>query len=130
MSGRHILVANLIFGCLAGGLHGALASTYTEEQIELAGKIGAAVAHSRICSDTVPTTAVVDVLKANGLTEMDILEDTPIRERMVREASAVMKANMARRNNGEPQIEIVRAACHEFRASFGPGGLLVPITTD
>jgi hypothetical protein len=114
----------------AGGLLGsavcAFAESYSDAQIELAGKIGAAVALSRICTGTVPTTAVIATLEASGLTESDLLEDTPIHERMQREASAVMQAHQADREAGKPQAEIVKSACEGFRASFGPDGLVVP----
>ena len=115
---------------LLGQLNSSLAGTYSEEQIELAGKLGAVVALSRICSGTVPTRAVVDTLQANGLTESDVLGETPIRQRMTREASAVMLANKTKRDKGEPQAQIVRSACDSFRANFDPSGLLMPDVKD
>src|SRR3954452_387573 len=95
----------------AGWLAGTaslLAGTYSDEQIELAGRIGAAVALSRLCTGTVPTTAVVKALEAGGLTESDVLGDTPIRRRMQRRASAVLSDSNRKRGEGLPQAEIVR----------------------
>ena len=67
----------------------------------MAGKLGAAVALSRICSGTVPTTAVVKVLEASGLSQQDVLGETPIRERMQNQASAVMIATELQKESGE-----------------------------
>ena len=125
---RRLTAMVLAIGCLAGGASSAAA--YTDEQMELAGKLGAAVAFSRICSGTVPTTAVVKVLEASGLTEQDVLGETPIRERMQEQASAVMLANNQQKESGETQEEIVQAACDNFRANFGPNGLLLPGAAD
>ena len=118
------------FGCVAGGSASSRAGTYTDEQMEIAGKLGAAVALSRICSGTVPTTAVVKVLEASGLTEQDVLGETPIRERMQKQAAAVMLANNLQKESGETQEEIVQAACDSFRANFGPDGILLPGVAD
>ena len=120
----------LAAGCLAGSGAGARAGTYTEEQMGLAGKLGAAVALSRICNGTVPTTAVVKALEASGLTEQDVLGETPIRERMQNRASAVMLATNSQKESGESQDEIVQSACESFRANFGPNGLLLPGVAD
>jgi hypothetical protein len=127
--GRIVAVVVAI-GCVAGGSASSRAGTYTDEQMELAGKLGAAVALSRICSGTVPTTAVVKVLEASGLTEQDVLGETPIRERMQKQAAAVMLANNLQKESGETQEEIVQAACDSFRANFGPNGLLLPGVAD
>lgn len=118
------------FGCVAGGSASSRAGTYTDEQMEIAGKLGAAVALSRICSGTVPTTAVVKVLEASGLTEQDVLGETPIRERMQKQAAAVVLANNLQKESGETQEEIVQAACDSFRANFGPDGILLPGVAD
>lgn len=123
---RQLMVAVLAFGFLAGGAAASRAEAYSAEQMELAGKIGAVVAMSRICTGTVPTTAVVKVLEANGLTESDVLGNTPIRERMQHEASTVMQASKIRRDSGEPQAEVVRSACKAFQTSLGPDGILAP----
>jgi len=112
------------------GIAGSYAGNYTEEQLELAGKLGAAVALSRICSGTVPTTAVVKVLEASGLSQQDVLGETPIRERMQNQASAVMIATESQKESGESQEEIVQSACESYRANFGPNGLLLPGVTE
>jgi 1-aminocyclopropane-1-carboxylate deaminase/D-cysteine desulfhydrase-like pyridoxal-dependent ACC family enzyme len=126
---RRLMAMVLAIGCLAGG-SASSAGTYTEEQMELAGKLGAAVALSRICTGTVPTTAIAKVLEASGLTEQDVLGETPIRERMQKQASAVMLANNLQKESGETQEEIVQSACDSFRANFGPNGLLLPGVAD
>ena len=118
------------FGCVASGSASSRAGTYTDEQMEIAGKLGAAVALSRICSGTVPTTAVVKVLEASGLTEQDVLGETPIRERMQKQAAAVVLANNLQKESGETQEEIVQAACDSFRLNFGPNGILLPGVSD
>jgi len=129
MVARQWLVAiALASACLAGAGTSAHADAYSPQQIELAGKLGAAVALSRICSGTVPTTSVMRALEASGLTEQDVLGETAVRERMQSQASAVMSANNLRKERGEPQAEIVKAACDSFRASFGPNGILLPST--
>jgi hypothetical protein len=118
---------------LAASLTGSCAvasGAYSDEQIELAGKIGAAVALSRICNGTVPTSAVVKALQASGLTESDVLQDTPIRARMQSQASAVLSASNRKKDEGLPQAEIVKAACDDFRASFGPDGVLTSGATE
>jgi hypothetical protein len=126
---RRLMAMVLAIGSLAGG-NASSAGAYTDEQMELAGKLGAAVALSRICTGTVPTTAVVKVLEASGLTEQDVLGETPIRERMQEKASAVMLANTMQKESGETQEEIVQAACDSFRTNFGPNGLLLPGVAD
>jgi ABC-type proline/glycine betaine transport system substrate-binding protein len=122
---KRLLLIVVALGCVAGGGAASSAGTYTDEQMELAGKVGAAVAQSRICSGTVPTTAVAKVLEASGLNEQDVLGETPIRERMQKQASAVMLANNQQKESGEPQDEIVQEACDSFRANFGPDGVLL-----
>ena len=69
----------LALGCLAGSGADSLADSYSPQQIELAGKLGAAVALSRICSGTVPTTSVMRALEASGLTQQDVLGETAVR---------------------------------------------------
>jgi hypothetical protein len=113
---------------LAGSGASSYADAYSPQQIELAGKLGAAVALSRICSGTVPTTSVMRALEASGLTQQDVLGETAVRERMQSQASAVISANNLRKERGEPQADIVKAACDSFRASFGPNGILSPST--
>src|SRR5215207_6102649 len=130
MMNRRHLTAMLVATAWLVGSVASSAGNYTEEQMELAGKLGAAVALSRICTGTVPTTAVVKVLEASGLTEQDVLGETPIRERMQEKASAVMLANTMQKESGETQEEIVQAACESFRANFGPNGLLLPGVAD
>jgi hypothetical protein len=127
---RPFLTVLLTAAALASGAADTHAATYSDEQLELAGQIGAAVALSRICSGTVPTTAVVKALEASGLTESDVLGDTPIRERMRRQASEVMSTSRLRGEGGRSQAEIVKHACDGFRASFGPNGFLPPEATD
>jgi hypothetical protein len=127
---RQMMAVIVAFGCVAGGSASSRAGTYTDEQMEIAGKLGAAVALSRICSGTVPTTAVVKVLEASGLTEQDVLGETPIRERMQKQAAAVVLANNLQKESGETQEEIVQAACDSFRANFGPDGILLPGVAD
>src|SRR5262245_18915325 len=78
----------------------SLADTYSDAQMELAGRIGAAVALSRICTGTVPTTAVVKALEAGGLTQGDVLGDTPIHQRMQSRASAVVSDSNRKRDAG------------------------------
>ena len=112
---------------LAALLAGALAvaaATYTDAQLELAARLGAAVALSRICNGTVPTTAVMTALAAGGLTQGDVLGDTPIRERMQSAAAAVVSDSERQRSEGLAQAEIVAAACDAYRATFGPNGVL------
>jgi len=106
----------------------AAAGTYTDAQLGLADRIGAAVALSRICTGTVPTTAVVSALEAGGLTQDDVLGDTPIRRRMQRGAAAVLAESERKRGAGLPQADIVKAACEAYRASFGPDGALTGST--
>jgi hypothetical protein len=126
---RQQLVAFVLaFACLLGGGASSHADSYSPQQIELAGKLGAAVALSRICSGTVPTTSVMRALEASGLTQQDVLGQTAVRERMQSQAFAVISANNQRKERGEPQAEIVKAACDSFRASFGPNGILLPST--
>jgi hypothetical protein len=112
-----------LIGCVAAS---QAAGTYTDAQLELAGRIGTAVALSRICNGTVPTTAVVKALAAGGLTEGDVLGDTPVRARMQRDAAAVIEASRTKATGGTAPTEIVRAACDSYRASFGPDGVLTP----
>ena len=118
----------LALGCLAGSEASSRADSYSQQQIELAGKLGAAVALSRICSGTVPTTSVMRALEASGLTQQDVLGETAVRERMQSQAAAIISANNLRKERGEPQADIVKAACDSFRASFGPNGILLPST--
>jgi hypothetical protein len=125
MSGPNRFLAVLLCA-LAAGTNASLAEGYSDAQIALAGKIGAAVALSRICNGTVPTSAVIATLAASGLTEDDVLADTPIRQHMRSEAVAVMQASKADQDSGKPRAEIVKAACDSFRSSFGPDGLLAP----
>jgi hypothetical protein len=106
---------------LAGAL-AAAAGVYTEEQLQLADRLGAAVALSRICTGTVPTTAVVSALEAGGLTQGDVLGDTPIHQRMQGGAAAVLAGSNRKRDGGLSQAEIVKAACEAYRATFGPDG--------
>src|SRR3954469_1778368 len=121
---RHLVAVVLAIGCAAGSV--AAAGTYTDEQLQLAGKLGAAVALSRICHGTVTTTGVVKVLEASGLSQQDVLGETPIRERMQNQASAVMIATESQKESGESQDSIVQSACESYRANFGPNGLLLP----
>lgn len=130
MSIRAKYIATPVAACCLAGSCAVAAGTYSDEQIELAGKIGAAVALSRICNGTVPTTAVVKALEASGLTERDVLDDTPIRARMQRQASAVLSDSNRKKDEGLPQAEIVKAACDGLRASFGPDGVLTPGATE
>jgi hypothetical protein len=130
MMNRRHLTAMLVATAWLVGSVASSAGNYTEEQLELAGKLGAAVALSRICSGTVPTTAVVKVLEASGLSQQDVLGETPIRERMQNQASAVMIATESQKESGETQDEIVQSACESYRANFGPNGLLLPGVTD
>jgi hypothetical protein len=125
----HLTAIFLVIGWLAGSA-GSYAGNYTEEQLEVAGKLGAAVALSRICSGTVPTTAVVKVLEASGLSQQDVLGETQIRERMQNQASAVMIATESQKESGESPDEIVQSACESYRANFGPNGLLLPGVAD
>jgi len=118
----------LALGCHAGSGADSLADSYSPQQIELAGKLGAAVALSRICSGTVPTTSVMRALEASGLSQQDVLGQTAVRQRMQSQAAAVMSANNLRKERGEPQAEIVKSACDSFRANFGPAGILLPST--
>lgn len=106
------------------------AGSYSDAQMELAGRLGAAVALSRICTGTVPTTAVVKALQASGLTQSDVLGDTPINRQMRSRASAVLSDSNRRRDAGLPQAEIVRSACEGYRASFGPNGVLMGSEAD
>jgi len=129
MNRRHLTAMLVATAWLVGSVASS-AGNYTEEQLELAGKLGAAVALSRICSGTVPTTAVVKVLEASGLSQQDVLGETPIRERMQNQASAVMIATESQKESGETQDEIVQSACESYRANFGPNGLLLPGVTD
>jgi hypothetical protein len=112
-----------VAGWLAGTAM-SLASSYSNQQLELAGKLGAAVALSRICTGTVPTTAVVKALEASGLTQSDVLGDTPIHQRMRSEAAAILSDRHRKRDEGLPEAEIVKWACEGYRASFGPDGVL------
>jgi hypothetical protein len=125
MSGPIRFVA-AVLGGLAAGAGVSLAEGYSDAQMALAGRIGAAVALSRICNGTVPTSAVIATLQANGLTENDVLGDTPLRRRMQSGATAVVAASRAEQDGGRPQAEIVKSACEGFRASFGPHGLVLP----
>jgi hypothetical protein len=121
-SGR--IAAIMTAGWLAG-TDSLLAQSYSEAQMELAGRLGAAVALSRICTGTVPTTAVVKALEAGGLTQGDVLGDTPINRQMRSRASAIVSDSNRKRDAGLPQAEIVRSACEGYRASFGPNGVLM-----
>lgn len=107
-----------------GGTTCLFAGTYSDAQMELAGRLGAAVALSRICTGTVPTTAVVKALAAGGLSQSDVLGDTPIHQRMQLRASAILSDTNRKRDAGLPQAEIVRSACEGYRATFGPNGVL------
>lgn len=124
MQTRSILIAIMSAAALFAKAHGAAAGTYTDAQLALAERLGAAVALSRLCTGTVPTTAVVAALQAGGLTQDDVLADTPIRERMQGGAAAVLADDKRKRGAGLPQADIVKAACEAFRASFGPDGVL------
>lgn len=126
---RQFIAVVVALGWLAGAAV-AYADSYSREQIELAGRLGETVALSRICSGTVPTTAVVKALEASGLSEADVLGETVIRDRMQHQASAVMLSVSFRKDHGETQAEIVKSACDSFRASFGPNGLLLPEDAD
>jgi hypothetical protein len=126
MIGRRLTTTILALAGLAGGAGMSSAAAYSAEQLALAEKIGTAVAQSRICNGTVPTSAVVRALAGSGLTEKDVLDDTAIRRRMQRQASAVLAASDQQIKGGEPRTAVVRSACAGFRASFGPNGFLVP----
>jgi hypothetical protein len=71
---------------------------------------------------------VVSALEAGGLTQDDVLGDTPIRRRMQRGAAAVLAESQRKRGAGLPQADIVKAACEAYRASFGPDGALTGST--
>lgn len=124
------LVVLVLGSALFGAAAGSAAQVYSDEQLELARRIGGAVAMSRICNGTVPTTAVIATLEAGGLTEQDILGDTAIRRRIESEAEVVMSARKAAEGRGKPRVEIVEAACRGFRESFGPGWLQLPERRD
>src|SRR4051794_5050294 len=117
---QRFVVLALAVASLLGNGAGSHADNYSPQQIELAGRLGAAVALSRICSGTVPTTSVMRALEANGLSQEDVLGQTAVRERMQSQASAIISASNLRKERGEPQAEIVKTACDSFRASFGP----------
>jgi hypothetical protein len=129
-TGRWLTATILALAGLSGGVGLSPAAAYTEGQLALAEKIGTAVAQSRICNGTVPTTAVVRALAGSGLTERDVLDDTPIRQRMQRQAATVTAASNRKIDKGEPRAAVVRSACAGFRASFGPNGFLVPDESD
>jgi hypothetical protein len=130
MTGRWLTATILALAGIAGGVDPSFAATYSEEQLALADKIGTAVALSRICNGTVPTTAVVRALAGSGLSETDVLDDTPIRRRMQRQAAVVIAANNRKIKDGEPRTAVVRSACAGFHASFGPNGFLLPEDSD
>jgi hypothetical protein len=130
MRNRSRSVAALAAATWLGGLGCLFAGTYSDQQMELAGRLGAAVALSRLCTGTVPTTAVVRALAAGGLSQSDVLGDTPIRQRMQKQASAILSDSNRKRDAGLPQAEIVRSACEGYRASFGPDGVLAGGETD
>ena len=130
MRNRSTWIAALGAAAWLAGTSSLLAGAYSDEQMQLAGKVGAAVALARICTGTVPTTAVVKALEAGGLTQSDVLGDTPIRQQMQSRASAVLSDSNRKRGEGLPQAEIVKSACDGYRASFGPDGVLTSGATD
>jgi hypothetical protein len=123
-------MAALATAAWLGGTTCLLAGAYSDQQIELAGRLGAAVALSRVCTGTVPTTAVVKALTAGGISQSDVLGDTPIHQRMQKQAAAILSDINRKRDAGLPQAEIVRSACEGYRASFGPDGVLAGGETD
>lgn len=109
----------------------AVAQAYTEDQMTLAGQLGAVLALANKCTPgQVPMVGILKVIAENGLKPADVTGQTQFRVRMEEQAEAVNTMNQVLKQMGTSDREIRAEACKNLRANYGPDGVMIQGVVD
>jgi hypothetical protein len=101
---------------------------YTEEQLKLAGQLGAVIALAQRCGgNRPPTDPLRRALRSAGLSDDDFMRpDTAFRLRVEEQARTLAMTGAMREQAGVGRDTLRRDACRKLTEMYGPKGWVRP----
>lgn len=122
LSGRGVVVGMAVL--LMGAAPAVAQGRYTEDQMRLAGQIGAVIGMVKLCGIVpMPAAAVQAATRAAGLRDRDMTDpSTAFRGRVQEQANTVVTLAELQKRQGMSEREVSAQACRQMAEMYGPNG--------
>lgn len=121
-----MVIAAFASGLMASCIDHATAQTaYTEAQIKLAGQIGSVIGLVDRCGKVpMPNAAIQRAMKAEGLKDSDLMQETAFKSRVTKQAQNIKAMEILGSKSGQSESDLQKGACKNLVEMYGTSGFV------